>query len=160
MLSPGNIYAFQLNFHDEESGIYTRTEGLRHRFTLEVSKDGNNWETVVDRSKSFEDAPNAFVTLNQPVRGKYIRYNNVGSTWKNLALSEIRVFGKGLGKKPGKVDGFQVSRQEDRRDASFKWEPVQGAQGYNIRWGIAPDKLYRILVNLRCKRAFYAKFRS
>jgi len=24
----------------------------------------------------------------------------------------------------------------------LSWEPVKGAQGYNIRWGIAPDKLY------------------
>jgi hypothetical protein len=61
----------------------------------------------------------------------------------NLALSEIRVFGKGLGKKPAKIKGFEVSREEDRRDASFTWNPVKGAQGYNIRWGIAPDKLYQ-----------------
>jgi hypothetical protein len=142
MLSPGNIYAFQLNFHDEEAGIYTRTEGLRHRFTLEVSEDGKNWKTVVDRSNSFKDTPNAYIPLNQPVKGKYVRYKNIEVPGNNLALSEIRVFGKGLGKKPAKVKGFQVNRQEDRRDASFTWEPVKGAQGYNIRWGIAPDKLY------------------
>lgn len=143
MPEPGNIYAFQLNFHDQESEIYTRTEGLRHRFTLEVSEDGKNWKTVIDRSNSFEDAPNAYLTLNQPVKGKYVRYKNVEVPGKNLALSEIRVFGKGFGKKPSKVKGFKINRQEDRRDASFKWEPVKGAQGYNIRWGIAPDKLYQ-----------------
>ena len=142
MISPGNIYAFQLNFHDEESGIYTRTEGLRHRFTLEVSQDGKNWETVVDRSTSFKDAPNAYLPLNQPVKGKFVRYKNLEVPGNNLALSEIRVFGKGLGKKPEKVKAFKVNRQEDSRDASFTWEPVKGAQGYNIRWGIAPDKLY------------------
>jgi len=143
MLAPGNIYAFQLNFHDEESGIYTRTEGLRHRFTLEVSENGKDWITVVDRSGSYEDAPNAYIPLNQPVKAKYVRYNNIEVPGKNLALSEIRVFGKGLGKKPAKVKGFSVVRQEDRRDAAFEWEPVKGAQGYNIRWGIAPDKLYQ-----------------
>ncbi len=143
MPAPGNIYAFQLNFHDQESGIYTRTEGLRHRFTLEVSEDGNNWETVVDRSNSYEDAPNAYFTLNQPVKGKYVRYNNVKVPGNNLALSEIRVFGKGFGEKPAEVKGFTISRQEDRRNASFEWVPVKGAQGYNIRWGIAPDKLYQ-----------------
>ncbi|MCG9972197.1 family 43 glycosylhydrolase [Christiangramia crocea] len=142
-LAPGKIYAFQLNFHDQDSEIYTRIDSLRHRFTLEISEDGKNWETVVDRSDSYEDAPNAYITLNQPVKGKYVRYNNVKVPGKNLALSEIRVFGKGLGKKPAKVKGFTVTRQEDRRDASFKWEPVKGAQGYNIRWGIAPDKLYQ-----------------
>ncbi|MDX1426486.1 MAG: family 43 glycosylhydrolase [Salegentibacter mishustinae] len=142
MLAPGNIYAFQLNFHDQESGIYTRTEGLRHRYTLEVSEDGENWKTVVDRSKSFEDTPNAYITLNQPVRAKYVRYNNIEVPGNNLALSEIRVFGKGFGKKPARVKSFEVSREEDRRDASFSWKAVKGAQGYNIRWGIAPDKLY------------------
>jgi len=30
----------------------------------------------------------------------------------------------------------------DRRDAIISWEPQEKAQGYNIRWGIAPDKLY------------------
>ena len=143
MLAPGNIYAFQLNFHDQDAGIYTRTEGLRHRFTLEVSEDGKNWKTVEDRSNSYEDSPNAYITLNQPVKAKYVRYNNIEVPGNNLALSEIRVFGKGLGKKPAKVKGFTVNRQEDRRDAAFEWEPVKGAQGYNIRWGIAPDKLYQ-----------------
>ncbi|MUP44327.1 1,4-beta-xylanase [Gramella sp. BOM4] len=143
MLNPGNIYAFQLNFHDEESGIYTRTEGLRHRFSLEVSNDGENWKVVEDRSDSYEDSPNAYIVLNQPVEARYVRYNNLKVPGNNLALSEIRVFGKGLGKKPSKVKGFEVTRQEDRRDATFEWEPVKGAQGYNIRWGIAPDKLYQ-----------------
>ena len=143
MLAPGDIYAIQLNFHDQDAGIYTRTEGLRHRFILEVSDDGKNWRTLVDRSNSFEDAPNAYLPLNEPVRGKYVRYNNVEVPGNNLALSEIRVFGKGLGKKPSKVKGLRVDRQEDRRDAALRWEPVKGAQGYNIRWGISPDKLYQ-----------------
>ncbi|MGY5849940.1 family 43 glycosylhydrolase [Salegentibacter sp. F14] len=142
MPSPGKIYAFQLNFHDQESGIYTRKDGLRHRFTLEVSKDGKNWQRIVDRSDSYKDTPNAYITLNNPVEGKYIRYNNVEVPGENLALSEIRVFGKGQGEKPVKVKNFSVKREQDRRDASLTWEPVKDAQGYNIRWGIAPDKLY------------------
>ncbi|MFV8226135.1 family 43 glycosylhydrolase [Christiangramia aquimixticola] len=143
MKAPGNIYAFQLNFHDHEAGIYTRTEGLRHRFTLEISEDGKNWKTVVDRSNSYKDAPNAYITLNQPVKAEFVRYNNVKVPGNNLALSEIRVFGKGFGKKPARVNGFKVERQEDRRDVALSWQPVKGAQGYNIRWGIAPDKLYQ-----------------
>ena len=71
-----------------------------------------------------------------------MRYNNIEVPGNNLALSEIRVFGKGFGKKPARVKSFEVSREEDRRDASFTWKAVKGAQGYNIRWGIAPDKLY------------------
>ncbi|WP_439185612.1 family 43 glycosylhydrolase [Carboxylicivirga taeanensis] len=143
MRAPGKIYAFQINYHDHESGIYTRTEGLRHQFTIEVSDDGKEWQTVVDRSNSYKDTPNAYIVLNQPVEAKYVRYNNVKVPGKNLAISEIRVFGKGFGKKPSPVKGFTVQREEDRRNITLKWSPVKGAQGYNIRWGIAPDKLYQ-----------------
>ena len=27
-------------------------------------------------------------------------------------------------------------------DALVKWNPIENAQGYNVRYGIAPDKLY------------------
>lgn len=143
MLNPGKIYAFQLNYHDHESGIYTRTEGLRHRFIIEVSDDGKNWQTVVNRSNSYKDAPNAYIVLNQPVNAKFVRYKNIKVPGQNLALSEIRVFGTGIGKKPAVVTDFVVKRETDRRDAAFSWKKVEGAQGYNIRWGIAPDKLYQ-----------------
>ena len=143
MLNPGNIYAFQLNFHDHESGIYTRTEGLRHRFSIEVSKDGENWQTVVDRSNSNIDAPNAYIVLDKPVNAKYVRYNNVEVPGANFAMSELRVFGLGHGETPEKVEGFNIKRETDRRDVAFNWNPVNEAQGYNIRWGIAPDKLYQ-----------------
>ena len=143
MQNPGKIYAFQLNYHDHESGIYTRIEDLKHRYTIEVSEDGKNWQTVVDKRNSYKDTPNAYIVLNSPVNAKFVRYKNVEVPGANLAMSEIRVFGLGLGKKPQKVNGFQIKREEDRRDASFSWQPVKGAQGYNIRWGIAPDKLYQ-----------------
>ncbi|TDN96195.1 family 43 glycosylhydrolase [Sunxiuqinia elliptica] len=143
MLQPGMVNAIQLNFHDHESGIYTRTEGLRHCFTIEVSENGEEWKTVVDRSKSYKDSPNAYIVLNQPQKARFIRYKNIEVPGNNLAMSEIRVFGTGFGKKPGKVKDFEVQRHEDRRDVSTSWREVAGAQGYNIRWGIAPDKLYQ-----------------
>ncbi|MFV0521693.1 MAG: family 43 glycosylhydrolase [Mangrovibacterium sp.] len=142
MKYPGMIYAIQLNFHDYESGIYTRVNGLHHRYSIEVSEDGKTWTTIIDKRKSYKDTPNAYLPLNKPVRAKYIRYHNVGVPGANLALSEIRVFGIGSGKKPAKVNGFKVLRQNDRRDIDFSWNAVKGAQGYNIRWGIAPNKLY------------------
>lgn len=142
MREPGKIYAIQLNFHDYESGIYTRLDGLKHRFVIEVSEDGENWATVIDRSKSYKDAPNAYMVLTQPVLAKFIRYKNIEVPGKNFALSEFRIFGIGTGSKPTKVKGFTINRQPDRRDISFAWHQVKGAQGYNIRWGISPDKLY------------------
>jgi hypothetical protein len=142
MLNPGKIYALQLNYHDHETGIYTRVDGLRHRFTIEVSEDGETWQKVVDRSNSWKDSPNAYIALSRPVEGKFVRYKNVEAPGPNLAMSEIRVFGLGFGEKPEQVKRFEVNRETGRRNASFSWNPVKEAQGYNIRWGIAPDKLY------------------
>ena len=35
-----------------------------------------------------------------------------------------------------------MTREQDRRNATVTWEKQPGTQGYNVRWGIAPDKLY------------------
>ncbi len=142
MKSPGTVHAIQLNFHDHEAGIYTRVEGLKHLFVLEVSTDGQEWETVVDRSKSAKDSPNAYIELSKPVEAQFVRYKNISVPGTHLALSEIRVFGLGRGSAPASPKGFTPNRQEDRRDIALSWEAVKGAQGYNIRWGIAPDKMY------------------
>lgn len=143
LLNEGTVHAIQLNYHDHESGIYTRVEGLKHQFTIETSEDGKNWKTVVDRSKTDIDAPNAYLVLDEPVKAKYVRYNNIKVPGNNFAMSEVRVFGLGLGETPSKVSNFKINREKDRRDISFSWDKVEGAQGYNIRWGIAPDKLYQ-----------------
>ena len=52
------------------------------------------------------------------------------------------MFGLGEGKAPQKVKKLNLERQADRRDIAISWTPVKGAQGYNVLWGIAPDKLY------------------
>jgi hypothetical protein len=36
-----------------------------------------------------------------------------------------------------------VKRQQDTRNSDISWEKSEKAVGYNIFWGIAPDKLYR-----------------
>lgn len=143
MLHPGIIEAFQLNFHDHESGIYTRTEDLKHQFIVEASEDGVHWKKVIDRSNSQKDTPNAYIELDTPVLAKYVRYLNIHVPGANFAMSELRVFGLGLREAPNRVSNFTINRQIDRRDVAFSWDDVAGAQGYNIRWGIAPDKLYQ-----------------
>ena len=36
-----------------------------------------------------------------------------------------------------------VRRDADGRNAFVSWEEVPGAVGYNLLWGISPDKLYQ-----------------
>lgn len=139
---PARVNAIQINYHDHESDMYGRIEGLYHRYVVEGSLDGKQWYSIIDRSNSYKDVPNDYVELAVPQRLRYIRYKNIHVPTPHLAISGFRVFGKGEGKAPARVKGFNVARQADRRDAMIRWNAIENAQGYNIIWGIAPDKLY------------------
>ena len=139
---PATVNAVQVNYNDYESDMYGRYPGLRHRYTIDGSLDGKTWTRLVDRSESFRDTPHDYVEIETPARVRYVRYNNIEVPMPNLSLSAIRVFGRGEGKAPQAVRKFEARRHTDRRDITLSWEPVKGAQGYNIMWGVAPDKLY------------------
>ncbi|MDH6303450.1 hypothetical protein M2459_000617 [Parabacteroides sp. PF5-5] len=139
---PASVYAIQLNFHDYQSSMYGRIPGLRHRYQIEGSLDRKEWVMLSDRRDSFKDTPNDYVELGIPARVRYIRYKQIEVPTPHLAISGLRVFGKGEGKAPSAVKKFSVVRQSDQRDVMLTWEKKDSCQGYNIRWGIAPDKLY------------------
>lgn len=136
------VCAVQINYHDYQSNRYGRYEGLYHRYYVEGSSDGKNWKILVDRRRSYKDTPNDYVELAHPAKVRYVRYRNLHVPTPHLAISELRIFGKGTGKAPKKVDGLKLVRQAGCRDVAISWKPVPGAQGYNVLWGIAPDKLY------------------
>ena len=140
--STSQVHAIQLNYHDHESDMYGRIPGLYHRYTIEGSADGKGWNTIVDRSNNYKDVPNDYVELGVPANARYIRYQNIHVPTPHLAVSGLRVFGLGQGKAPAPVKDFKVDRKQDRRDAMITWEPQKNVQGYNVIWGIAPDKLY------------------
>ncbi|MGB3774823.1 MAG: discoidin domain-containing protein, partial [Leeuwenhoekiella sp.] len=136
------VHAIQINYNDYKSGLYGKLPNLRHQFVIESSENGQDWKVIVDRASTEKDAPNAYLELQEPILAKYIRYKNIKVPMPYLSISGLRVFGKGTGKAPVKVKGFEVDRLEDRRDAQLTWKAVKNVQGYNIFWGIAPDKLY------------------
>jgi hypothetical protein len=80
--------------------------------------------------------------LPTPVKLRYIRYQNIKTPMPHLSISDIRIFGKGSAKPPKQVKNLEVIRQEDRRDALIRWQSGKDCTGYNVLWGIAPDKLY------------------
>ena len=138
-----DVYALQLNFFDyEETGFWGRMPNLRQRYLVEASVDGARWRVLVDYRNSFRDAPHNYIELDQPIEARYIRYRHHYVPGKNLAMGDIRVFGLGRGKKPATVKGFTVVREADEHNARISWKSVKGAQGYNVLWGVAPDKLY------------------
>ena len=138
-----DVYALQLNFFDyEETGFWGRMPNLRQRYLVEASVDGARWRVLEDYRNSFRDAPHNYIELDQPIEARYIRYRHHYVPGKNLAMGNIRVFGLGRGKKPATVKGFTVVREADERNVRISWKAVKGAQGYNVLWGVAPDKLY------------------
>ncbi len=142
LVNPGKVFAIQVNYHDYKSDLYGKIAGLHHQYSIEGSMDGKNWITLVDRKNNYRDVPNDYVELSVPLTVRYIRYNNIHVPTPYLSISGLRVFGIGRGKAPSMVKNFSVKRKIDRRDATINWDKQPNAQGYNVLWGIAPDKLY------------------
>lgn len=139
---PAVVKALQINYNDYKSDLYGKIPGLYHQYTIETSMDGVQWETIIDKSKNRKDVPNDYVVLQNPVRTRFIRYNIIHVPTPNLSISDIRVFGNGSGRVPKPVKKFTLERTDKRRGANLTWNPIKNAQGYNVLWGIAPDKLY------------------
>ena len=140
---PYDVKAVQVNYADYKSGVYGTDSTVVTRFRLGVSDDGQRWRTVADLSRERRDRPNAYVELSSPARARFVRYEHIHVGAANLAISDIRVFGNGSGPRPATPASLKARRDTDERNAMISWEPVPGAVGYNVRWGIAPTKLYQ-----------------
>ena len=136
------IRAFQINYHDYKSDLYGRPKGLYQQYIVESSLDGKKWTTLQDRSHDKLDTPNDYVELPHGVQGRYVRFRSLHVSTPNLAISDFRIFGNVGGNPPAVVTGVKVAREQDRRNARISWDAQPECQGYNIRWGIAPDKFY------------------
>jgi xylan 1,4-beta-xylosidase len=137
------VRAIQVNFADYRSNIYANDSTNYARFMLERSNDGFHWTTVGDLSHEVRDRPNDYVELPRPVRARYVRYVHGHCAAATLAISDIRIFGRGSGKPPRTPATPEVRRDDDARNAFVRWQRIDGAVGYNILWGISPTKLYQ-----------------
>ena len=60
-----------------------------------------------------------------------------------FAISGLRVFGKGKGKKPEAVGQLEIERDSiDRRIVQLQWESSHDAVGYNVKYGFSSENLY------------------
>jgi xylan 1,4-beta-xylosidase len=137
------VRAVQVNFTDYRSGLFGGGTNVYTQFRLHHSLDGKTWTTLADLTHERRDRPNAYFELATPVRARYVKYEHVHVGSPNLAISDIRVFGYGPGEAPATPRGLRMRRDADARNALITWEEVPGVVGYNILWGIQPDKLYQ-----------------
>ncbi|WP_368562594.1 family 43 glycosylhydrolase [Pseudoxanthomonas sp. UTMC 1351] len=140
--SAKTLCAVQVNFADYQSGRYGDADDVYTEFALQYSRDGKQWQPLADTGKQRRDRPNAYFQLPSPVRARYVRYvhGHVGAA--HLAISDVRVFGNADGKAPAAPAAITAVRDADPRAVAVRWREVSGAVGYNVRWGVAPDRLY------------------
>jgi xylan 1,4-beta-xylosidase len=137
------VKAIQVNYADYQSGRFATDSTVVTRFRLRASVDGRAWRTIADLSRERRDRPNAYLELATPVRARFLRYEHIHVGAAHLAISDIRVFGNGDGAPPVTPTGLTARRDTDERDATITWQAVAGVVGYNVRWGISPEKLYQ-----------------
>ncbi len=137
------VRAVQVNYVDYRSNLFASDSTVYTRFRLHQSTDGRRWETLADLSDERRDRPNAYIELPEPVRTRYVRYEHVHVSTPNLGIGDIRVFGNAEGRPPATPKRLAARRDTDRRNVFVSWAPVPGAVGYNVLWGIKPDKLYQ-----------------
>jgi xylan 1,4-beta-xylosidase len=135
------LRAVQVNFADYLSGRYRDAPDIYTEFRLESSTDGKRWQPLATTGPERRDRPNAYFQLPSPVRARYVRYVHAHVGAAHLAISDLRVFGDAGGSAPRTPAQVKAVRGEDRRMMTVSWQRVTEAVGYNVRWGVRPDRL-------------------
>jgi xylan 1,4-beta-xylosidase len=146
-----DIYALQVNFDRQDAkvevgrGFAMPAPLSRYQsYTVEVSNDNKTWSMLVDKSNNAADIRHDYTELPEHVKSRFVKVTNVFTHDSGkFAIQELRIFGNPDKAKFTKVSDVLVARSlEDKRDATITWKPVEGADGYVVRYGIEPDKLY------------------
>ncbi|MEO6851145.1 MAG: discoidin domain-containing protein, partial [Mucilaginibacter sp.] len=138
------LNAVQLDYAENATKLLGRKPGIFYQYLLEYSTDKKSWTTVADKTKNKTDVPHDYIELKTPVKARYIRLTNYHVADGTFALADLRVFGKGVGNAPKRVNDLKMERStSDRCIVKLKWTKAPGVTGFNIRYGTSKDKLYQ-----------------
>lgn len=136
-----DVKAVQMNIHTYNL-LTDAPEEKYHEYVIECSEDGGNWIVMTDNRGAKTFAPHALHEAD--VRARYVRvtfHHVVGNGF--AAVSGLRVFGTDGSPKPAAPKNVRTVRPaEDARNCTLVWDKAEGADGYIVCYGIAPDKLY------------------
>lgn len=139
-----NINAVQINYAENETKLLGRSPDIYYQYLLAYSADNKNWKTLSDKTQNKTDVPHDYVELKKPVKARYVRLTNYRVPDGTFALAGLRIFGNAGGKLPAVVENLQAVRSEnDHAVVKLNWKKLSGAIGYNVRYGVAKDKLYQ-----------------
>lgn len=125
--------------------------GARHIFVqtqktgylLEGSLDGGSWFPLLDARDGNSDRAHRFWMPEKALEARYLRLRDFAIPFGGVpAVSGLRVFGPAQGNAPEMASGIIARRSRDGLNIHLSWLPAAGADGYNVRYGIAPKKLY------------------
>lgn len=138
------VHAIQINYDEYGAHQKGSGKGLFQSYRIEASDDGQEWSVVADKSSKKTDTPHDYIEFAIPFKARYIKWSNVDYTISpHVSLRGLRVFGIGAVPLPQEVKHLSVRRNvKDSCKAVVEWEKSSGADGYLVRFGIAPDKLY------------------
>ena len=147
-----DIRAVQVNLADEGVAVefppesYGDDRHTRHielepqisHYTLETSADGAHWTVLETVAR---ECSNGYYEVENGVTARFVRVVGGALPYgQALRVAGLRVFGHGGGAKPAAANA-RAERLGDL-DARVCWDAIPDAQGCNVRYGIAPDKLY------------------
>jgi len=136
------VNAIQVNFADQDFTNRASNSYVFYQYRIEISDDGQKWETFIDRTQNIKDMPHELIVSDNPQKTRFIRITNTKDMDGKFSLSGFRVFGSGKGELPEKVSGIQVKRNEnDKRRFLLNWDEQTNATGYIVRWGVKKDEL-------------------
>ena len=147
-----DVRAIQVNMADEKLvvdfpadsyGDDRKTRRIETRpqishYTVETSLDGEAWTLREDVAR---ECSNGYYAYADGIRARYIRVMGGALPYgQTLRISGLRVFGNGAGARPAAAKAAAV--RVDALDGKVSWQHLDNAQGCNVRYGTAPDKLY------------------
>lgn len=137
------VNALQLNFVKNKLTPNVSDSARAYQYLIEYSTDGKRWKKMVDKTKNTDYRLTAYDELNNPVEAQYLKITNYNVPEGAFAISELRIFGQGLHRKPKKVNELKVVRDyRDPQAVKLFWKKQPNTSGYNIRYGTDKDKLY------------------
>ena len=147
-----DVRAIQVNMADEKLVVdfpadsYGDDRKTRHietrpqisHYTVETSVNGASWTL---RENVARECSNGYYEYADGIRARYVRVTGGALPYRQaLRISGLRVFGNGEGPKPAQAEA--AGARVDALDAKITWQHIENAQGCNVRYGVAPDKLY------------------
>lgn len=147
-----DVRAIQVNLADEAVSVpfpeeaYGDDRGTRHieqepqisHYTLEASTDGEHWTLLEDVAR---ECSNGYYEYPAGISARYLRLTGGALPYgQPLRVAGMRVFGLGHGEPCPAADA--AVRRLNPLEAEVRWAPIPSAQGCNVRYGVALDKLY------------------